>query len=70
MASTPRVYAALDDRQAHHQATMVEIEDKVSNYSILSGKAMIPLMSMMDNKQLNIMLRFLVINLFIGYSFV
>ena len=34
MASTPRIYAALDDRQVNHQATVVEIEGKVSNTSI------------------------------------
>ena len=31
MASTPNIYASLDDRQVDHKATMVEIEGKVSN---------------------------------------
>ena len=35
MASTLRIYAALVGRQVDHQATMVEIEGKVSNNSIL-----------------------------------
>ena len=33
IARTPRIYAALDGWQADHQATMVEIEGKVSNTS-------------------------------------
>ena len=33
MDSTPRIYVALDGRQEDHQATMVEIEGKVSNTS-------------------------------------
>ena len=31
MASTPRIYAALNGRQVDHHTTMVEIEGKVSN---------------------------------------
>ena len=34
MASTPRIYAALDNWQADHHATIVEIEGKISNTSI------------------------------------
>ena len=34
IAETPRIYAALDGRQADHQATMVEIEGKILNTSI------------------------------------
>ena len=34
MASTPWIYAALDDWQVDHQDTMVKIEGKVSNTSI------------------------------------
>ena len=34
MASTPRIYVALDGQQADHQTTMVKIEGKVSNTSI------------------------------------
>ena len=34
MARKPRIYAALDSRQANHQTTMVGIEGKFSNASI------------------------------------
>ena len=34
MASTPRIYVSLNVSREDHQATMVEIEDKVSNESI------------------------------------
>ena len=35
IASTPRIYAPLDGRQAYHQDTMVKIEGNISNTSIL-----------------------------------
>ena len=34
IGGTPRIYAALDGRQADHQATMVEIEGKIWKTSI------------------------------------
>ena len=34
IAGTSRIYATMDGRQTDHQATMVEIEGKVSNTSI------------------------------------
>ena len=34
IVGTPRIYAALDGREADHQATMVEIKGKILNTSV------------------------------------
>jgi hypothetical protein len=32
--SMPQIYAALDNRQAHHQASVVELEGMISNHLV------------------------------------